>query len=597
MKKTHFFLFTAVLAVFLVTSCRQGPKIEEPEITAGELSEEIHFLASDSLKGRYPGTPGCRTAAEYIRDHFRASGLTLLGDNGLEYFKVTVNVKQGKNNSLKVGDTPLEAGKDFVPMSFTANATASGEVVFAGYGFDIDEDSLKWNDYAGTDVRGKWVLVLRGDPEPEDLRSPFARYSRDRDKAMTAQDKGAAGILFVSGREFDPKDQLDKLKKNIRPVSIPALQITRRTADILLKPTGKTIETLEQQLNHSRQPASFAVPVTVSGHAEVEEEKVQTANIVAMLEGNDPALKDEYIVIGAHCDHLGMGGPNTSSRRPDTIAVHYGADDNASGTASVMEIAEKTASLRGQLKRSVVFICFSAEEMGLLGSKYFVQDTLIDLSKVIAMINIDMVGRLKKDRTLEIGGTGTSDISDSLLKATPGADTFRLAFSPEGYGPSDHASFYGKEIPVFFFSTGSHLDYHTPFDTPDKLDYEGLKEIDEYIFNLAMELDTMARRPAFRMAGPKEGTGVSRRGFKVTLGIMPDFAGKDTTGLRVDIVIPGRPAARSGMKNGDVITAINGQPVKNIYDYMYRLAKLHAGETAVVEVKRKGEKVVLLVQL
>ena len=272
----------------------------------------------------------------------------------------------------------------------------------------------------------------------------------------------------------------------------------------------------------------MAVPVTVTGHAEVEEEKVQTSNIVAMLEGNDPALKDEYIVIGAHCDHLGMGGPNTSSRRPDTIAVHYGADDNASGTASVMEIAENMASLRGQLKRSVVFICFSAEEMGLLGSKYFVQDTLLDLSKVVAMINIDMVGRLKKDRTLEIGGTGTSDISDSLLKATPGADTFRLAFSPEGYGPSDHASFYGKEIPVFFFSTGSHLDYHTPFDTPDKLDYEGLKEIDEYIFNLAMELDTMSRRPAFRMAGPKEGTGVSRRGFKVTLGIMPDFAGKDT---------------------------------------------------------------------
>ncbi len=597
MKKTHYYLYAAILALFFTTSCQQGPKIEQPEITADELSEEIHFLASDSLKGRYPGTPGCRTAAEYIRDHFKADGLTLLGDNGLEYFKVTVNVKEGKNNSLKIGDTPLQTGQDFMPMSFTASASATGGVVFAGYGFEIDEDSLQWDDYAGQDVKGKWVLVLRGDPEPEELRSPFARYSRDRDKAMTAQDKGAAGILFVSGKEFDPKDQLDKLKKNVQPVSIPAFQITRRVADMLLKNVGKSVEELEQQLNSTRHPATISLPVTVSGHAEVEEEKVQTANVVAMLEGSDPQLKDEIIVIGAHCDHLGMGGPNTSSRRPDTIAVHYGADDNASGTASVMEIAEKMASQRGQLKRSVVFICFSAEEMGLLGSKYFVQDTLIDMSKVIAMINIDMVGRLKKDRTLEIGGTGTSDISDSLLKATPGADTFRLALSPEGYGPSDHASFYGQEIPVFFFSTGSHLDYHTPLDTPDKLDYEGLQQIDEYIYHLAMELDTMARKPAFRMAGPKEGTGVSRRGFKVTLGIMPDFAGKDTTGMRVDIVIPGRPAARCGMQNGDVIIAINGQPVKNIYDYMYRLAKLHAGETAVVEVKRKGEKVVLLVQL
>ncbi len=596
--KKHFIHLTFIaFAMLAFVSCQQGIKIAQPEITTDELSQEIRFLASDSLKGRYPGTPGCRTAAEYIRDHYKADGLTLLGDNGLEYFKVTVNVKEGKNNTLKIEDKELTLGKDFIPMSFTTNGAATGPVVFAGYGFDINEDSLKWNDYAGQDVKEKWVLVLRGDPEPEDLRSPFAPFSRDRDKAMTARDKGAAGILFVSGKEFDPKDGLDKLKKNVQPVSIPALQITRRAADLLLKGTGKTLEGLEQQLNRTRKPASFVLPVTVTGHAEVEEEKVQTANVVAMLEGNDPALKDEYIVIGAHCDHLGMGGPNTSSRRPDTIAVHYGADDNASGTASVMEIAEKMASQRDQLKRTVIFVNFSAEEMGLLGSKYFVNDTLIDLSRVVAMINIDMVGRLKADSTLEIGGTGTSDIADSLLKTTPGAEDFRLALSPEGYGPSDHASFYGKEIPVFFFSTGSHLDYHTPFDTPDKINYEGLKKVDDYIFNLAFELDTLARKPAFRMAGPKEGTGVSRRGFKVTLGIMPDFAGKDTTGLRVDIVIPGRPAAHSGMKNGDVITAINGQPVKNIYDYMYRLAKLHPGETAVVEIKRKGEKKVLLVQL
>ena len=586
-----------ILLLLLTAACHRAPRIEQPEITTGELHEEIAFLASDSLKGRYPGTAGCRTAAAYIRDHFKAAGLTLLGQEGLEPFRVTVSIRPGTDNLLVIGKDTLRAGEDYRPMSFTANASLTAPVVFAGYGFDIDEDSLQWNDYKGIDVKGKWVLVLRGDPEPDKPDSPFAAYSNDRDKAMTAADHGAAGILFASGKEFSPQDALDKLKKNVKPVTIAALQVTRRTADRLLQGTGKKIVELEWQLNKDRRPGSFTLTGTVTAHSSVEEEKVQTANVVALLEGRDPQLQNEYIVIGAHCDHLGMGGPNTSSRRPDTVAVHYGADDNASGVATVMELAEKMAAHRNELKRSVVFVCFSAEEMGLLGSKHFVNDTLIDLSKVIAMINVDMVGRLKADSTLEIGGTGTSDISDSLLKVTPGAERFRLALSPEGYGPSDHASFYGKEIPVFFFSTGAHLDYHTPFDTPDKINYEGLKAVGDYVYNLAMELDTLSRRPQFRMAGPKEGSGMKRRGFKVTLGIMPDFAGKDTTGLRVDFVIPGRPAARSGMKNGDVIIAINGKPVHNINDYMYRLAKLHPGETAVVEVKRKGEKKVLLVQL
>ncbi len=595
MKRT--FLIPVTILLLVLSSCSSGPRIDEPAVTTGELKEEITFLASDSLRGRYPGTPGCRTAALYIRDHFHKAGLTLLGDDGLEPFRVTVSIRPGKDNRLIIGHDTLKAGRDFRPMSFTANASLTAPVVFAGYGFDIGEDSLQWHDYDGVDVKDKWVLVLRGDPEPEKMDSPFARYGRDRDKAMTAEDKGAAGILFVSGKAFSGTDELDKLKKNVRPVTIPALQITRRTADLLLRGSGLDIVTLEQRLNASRRPHSFEVPAEVSARASVEEEKVQTANVVALLEGRDPRLRDEYIVVGAHCDHLGMGGPNTSSRRPDTVAVHYGADDNASGVATVMELAEMMAARRENLKRSIVFVCFSAEEMGLLGSKHFVNDTLIDMKKVVAMINVDMVGRLKADSTLEIGGTGTSDISDSLLHATPGAAGFRLALSPEGYGPSDHASFYGKEIPVFFFSTGAHLDYHTPFDTPDKINYEGLKKVADFVGNLTMELDTMARRPKFRMAGPKEGTAMKRRGFKVTLGIMPDFAGKDTTGLRVDFVIPGRPAARSGMKNGDVIIAINGKPVHNINDYMYRLARLHEGETAVVEVKRKGEKVVLLVQL
>jgi len=597
MKKLPYLLHIVFALLVLLAGCQHGPKIDQPEITTQELSKHIYFLASDSLKGRYPGTPEADVAAAYIRDHFEKDGLTLLGDHGFDFFEVTVNVKAGPNNTLKINGQSVDR-TNFTPMSFSASDSTTGEVVFAGYGFEINEGSLKWNDYAGLNVKGKWVLVLRGDPEPDDLKSPFAKYSKDRDKAMTAMDKGASGILFVSGSSFDTRDELDKLRKNVLPVSIPAFQITRKTADAMLKGSGKKTAQLEHTLMKSRKPASFALPGTrVTGRAEILEEKVSTCNVIAKLEGTDPVLKDQYIVIGGHYDHLGMGGPNTGSRRPDTIAIHYGADDNASGTASVIELAEKFASLRDSIRRSIIFVAFGAEEMGLLGSKHLVNSNMIDLKKVDAMINIDMVGRLKPNGKLEIGGTGTSPISDSLLKATPGADLFKLAMSPEGYGPSDHASFYGKEIPVFFFSTGSHLDYHTPFDTPDKINYEGLKKVDDYIFNLAYELANIKQKLTFRMAGPKEGSGMSRRGFKVTLGIMPDYAGEEKSGLRVDLVIPGRPAALAGMKNGDIITAVNGQKVKNIYDYMYRLAKLHHGETITVEIIRNGEKKVLLVQL
>ncbi len=594
--KGIFHFIVPVILIVLFSGCNRT-RIDQPEITTEELSQHIYFLASDSLKGRYPGTPGCRTAARYIRDHFKESGITLLGDQGFEYFKITKDIKDGKHNFLQMGNIPFTKDSDFAPMSFTTNDSLTAGIVFAGYGFDIDEDSLKWHDYKNVDIKGKWALVLRGDPEPDNLRSPFIPYSKDRDKAMTAMDKGAAGILFVSGHEFDARDQLCQLRKNIFPVSIPAIQITRKTANRFLSGTGKTIEGLEQEMIKSRKTESFVLPGKVSGRAEVIKEKVSTANVVAMLKGSDPKLKDQYLVIGAHYDHLGMGGPNTTSRRPDTVAVHYGADDNASGTASVIELAEKFASRKDSIRRSIIFVCFSAEEMGLLGSKHFVNDSLIDLKKVDAMINIDMVGRLKPDNRLEIGGTGTSPLNDSLIKATPGVAQFKLALSPEGYGPSDHASFYGKDIPVFFFSAGAHLDYHTPFDTPDKINYDGLKKVDDYIFTLAYDLVNMDQRLPFQLTGPKEGSGISRRGFKVTLGFMPDYTGDEKRGLRVTMVIPGRPAILGGMKNGDIITAVNGRPVKNIYDYMYRLAKLHVGETIAVEVLRNDQKKVLLIQL
>ncbi len=590
-----FYLSIAVVTAFSMFGC-SGRKIDQPEITKDELHESVEFLASDSLKGRFPGTPEDNILSDWIASQFRQAGLKMLFNDGLQPFEVTVELEAGKGNALGFEGFSGTVGEDIAPFTFSANASHEGEVIFAGYGFDIDGDSLKWHDYEGIDVKGKWVMILRGDPELDNPDSPFATFSDDRNKVMAAEDHGAGGVLLVSGVGFDQKDGLDELRVKKSPVAIPVLQIKRTVANKILEKSGKSIEELEKALNEKRAPLSFATGVTAKGSSEINEKKVKTWNIVGMLEGTDEQLKDEYIVIGAHKDHLGMGGPNTGSRKPDTLAVHNGADDNASGTAVLLELVEKMAWQHDSLRRSVIFVAFGAEEMGLLGSKYFVENPPVELSKIKAMINVDMVGRLR-DNNLQVGGTGTSKQSEDILNSIP-HDSLNLAFTTEGYGPSDHASFYGKDIPVFFFSTGAHLDYHTPFDDTDSVNFDGLEKIGDYIFGLAWTVANMDSALVFQEAGPKEGVSRSRRrGKGVTLGIMPDFSGTEKRGLRADFVIKGKPAALGGMKDGDIITAINGKPVKNIYDYMYRLSKLKFGQTISVEVLRDGEKKILIIQL
>jgi aminopeptidase YwaD len=316
-----------------------------------------------------------------------------------------------------------------------------------------------------------------------------------------------------------------------------------------------------------------------------------------MLPGEDPQLKSEYLILGAHFDHLGMGGPGSGSRALDTIGIHHGADDNASGVAMMLELAEKFAKTKGSHKRSIICISFSGEEEGLLGSKHFTDDPGIDLSKVNAMINMDMVGRLNDANNLQIGGIGTAAGLKDLILENSDTSIIKLSLSEEGYGPSDHSSFYGKNIPVLFYFTGAHMDYHTPTDTWEKINYKGMVEISALIFKVAEELALENSRLQFKEAGPKAEVNryPGRRG--VTLGIMPDFAGVIKNGLRADFVTPGKPAALGGMKKGDIITAINGKTVNNIQDYMFRMGQLKHGQTISVEVLRDDNKVVLLIQL
>lgn len=569
---------------------------ENPAITTDELFQHISYLASDSLKGRLPGTEEDRLAALYIADEFSKAGLQLLADEGLQAFEVITDLETGAINYLKIGETDVGLSDDFAPFPFTANKESSAGVVFAGYGFEIDKQEVQWNDYAGLDVTDKWVLVLRGSAEIDSTISAFHAFSNERDKAMLAGDKGAAGILFVSGPNFDPEDKLINLERREGKVSIPAIHISRKTADLVLSNAGISTEVLENKLNTSREPSSFDIDIMVSAGASVQPTTTTTYNVVAYLEGNNPETTDKHIVIGAHYDHLGMGGKRSSSRKPDTTAAHNGADDNASGVAALLEIAEALSLGTLPPSNSYLFIAFGAEEMGLLGSKHYVNNPLLPLEDIRVMINLDMVGRLRNQQ-LQVGGIGTAKESKEIITRLIAHDSLDLSTTAEGFGASDHSSFYGKDIPVLFLTTGAHTDYHTPEDDIEQINLQGMVSIADYTSMIAHHIDQMDSSLTYQEAGPKVRP-QGRRGSRITLGIMPDFTDSDDQdGMRVDFVTPGKPAYNGGMKQGDYIMAIEGQPVNGIYDYMYRLKAVSKGQIIVVTVKREKQELDLLVQL
>jgi len=581
----------ALLIIILIfASC--GQKFN-PEITVDDLKETIYYLASDSLKGRQSGEEGNNIAAYYIREKFKNAGLQTLYDDGFQKFSLVAAAELEDGNSLTVSNRSFEVEKDFLPYAFSANTTVEAGVVFGGYGIQVNRDSLKWDDFGSTDVSGKWIMVLQGDPDLDNPNSPYLEFSSERSKGLTASDKSAAGLILVAGPKFSTDDKLSDLffDKNSSRFSIPVIQITREVANEILLGTGETVESLETKINEQQAGLALPTNATVKASINVALKEEETQNVVAMLPGTDPLLKDQFVVVGAHFDHLGMGGPGSGSRALDTIAVHNGADDNASGVAAVIELAEKFAAEKIH-RRSIIFVAFSAEEMGLVGSKAFTNNPAVEMDQIVAMFNFDMVGRLDStENALSIGGTKTSVETEEILNETNTG--FRLAFSPEGIGPSDHASFYLQNIPVIYFSTGAHPDYHTPDDDADRINYEGEQKVVEYAGNVLNEVVNRDEKLTFQEAGSKFQRSRGGR-FKVTFGIMPDYAGLETRGMRIDGVTKDKPAYRAGMKKGDIITAIEGKPVKNIYDYMARLQTLEAGTRVSVDIIKPT---VLIVEL
>ncbi len=326
-------------------------------------------------------------------------------------------------------------------------------------------------------------------------------------------------------------------------------------------------------------------------------------NIVAVLRGKDRQLRNEYIVVGAHYDHLGLGGEGSGSRRPDTVAVHPGADDNASGDAVVLQLARHFKKVRPS--RSLVFIFFGAEEQGIVGSKRFVEwmkqedprriNLPCDIKGIVAMVNLDMVGRMR-DSALSISGTGTSSEFKAMAEAVAEQTGLHITCTPDGYGPSDQASFVAADIPVFNLTTGGHMEYHTPDDLPSTLNYDGMQQTLDFTKELVARLASLPAAPDF-ISVPSTNT-MSHAKFKVTLGLMPDVTGASTVpGLRADIVMPGKPAHAAGMRSGDIIQEIDGKPVRDINEYMERLSELQAGTTIPVKVLRGDETLLLQVEL
>ena len=587
-------LISSILLLSLTNLSAQ--KKLSADITINDLKTQLYYLASDSLGGRFPGTKGDQLAAKYIATSFKNAGLSLYNKTGFQNFDVLTRQELGKKNTLTIDGAKMKLKSDFAPFPFSGNGKAEGEAIFAGYGFDIKNDTFQWNDYAGLDVKGKIVLLLRGMPESLKYESLFDSYSDEIVKAINARDKGASAVIFVSGSKYDPTEKFPQMNLRESSAGIPVFQVKRDVANKMLASGGINTEAYENKIKGDFKPLSVALKSKISLNSEIVKIKATTHNVVGYVFAGDTSKVKSYIVIGAHYDHLGMGGMGSSSRIQDTVAVHNGADDNASGVTVLLELAAKFQQEREKLKHNLVFVAFSAEEMGILGSKYFTEHAPVPVKAIKAMINLDMVGRLKEDTLLQVNGTGTSEEAVDLINKINGNYKFNLRMAPEGYGPSDHAAFYGKNIPVFFITTGAHTDYHTPMDDREKINFAGMEKVANFTGELLSELAFSGPMLTFQEAGPQQGTGSSRR-FRVTFGIMPDVNGTVENGLLVEFVTKGKPAYNGGMQKGDIITSVDGKPVKNIQDYMVRLSQVKAGQSVNVEVLRNNKKELLIIQL
>jgi hypothetical protein len=565
---------------------------QAPALPGAEwILEQVKVLSAPDMDGRASGTPGAERAARHVAAVFGAAGLRPGGAGGQSHFQaftVPIGTRLGSTNALAVVAPVPRAfalGVDFTPLAVSADGVAEGEVVVAGYG--ITAPDLGYDDYAGLDARDRIVIALTGDPRAGDPASPFRRpeafhYSQHAHKIINAREHGARAILLVAHpRE---REALPALHGLSQPHGVLAGLVTRAMADVILAPTGRGVGELAEIIDRTLAPQSRALAgVRLRLEFNLVRERAETANVIAVLPGTDPRLRDEAIVIGAHYDHLGRGGEG--SLAPDRVGeVHAGADDNASGTAAMLALARAFAA-GGPRPRTLVFAAFAGEELGLLGSAHYLEQPAP--ARPVLMVNLDMVGRLREQRLFVSGVDSGTGLRATVNDAAQGLG-LALELRPSPFARSDHTSFYTAGHPVLFFFTGAHEDYHRPGDTWEKIDAPGLAAVAALAARVVDAVARAATPPAWvKVDAPPSGV---RGGYGAYFGVVPDFggAGGEPQGVRITGVRPGSPAERAGMQGGDVIVRFAGVEVRTLEDLAFALRGRRPGDQVQVVVRRGG---------
>ena len=588
----------------------------QPGLTGIGIQHHIEILASDKLEGRMTGSKGAALAAKHIAAQFAHLNLNPIGDEATYFqeFEFTAgrriiaeenrfHMTRQMHGAEQVMEFSVE--RDFQPLSFSRNGVVEGEVVFVGYGLTVPGELGEGYDaYAGLDVKDKIVVALRYVPEgvePE-RRQQLNRYAGLRYKAMQAREQGAQAFLIVAGPNSPNAGKLIPLDfdSSLADSGIVAASISDTVANALFALSGKNLKDVQSGLDVENPHflGQFPLPgVKVKIVVSVEKVKKTDQNVVALLPPPELTDDTEYVIVGAHYDHIGHGEIGSLARKGEEGQIHNGADDNASGTAVVLELAatlsEAYQKYPEKFRRGIIFALWSGEELGLIGSTHFVNDPIIPLEKVAAYINFDMVGRLRENKLI-LQGVGSSSVWTKLIEKRNIPIGFNLTLQEDPYLPTDVTAFYPKEVPVLSFFTGGHEDYNRPTDDPETLNFNGIERISDFAHGIVLDLISADERPEYVRVERSQSEEGSRDTLRAYLGTIPDYT-TEGTGVKLSGVRAEGPADKAGLKGGDVIVEFGGQQITNIYDYTYALDAVKIGEPIEVVVLREGKRVKLTV--
>ena len=596
---------------------KKAKAVGSPSVTEEDIKRHVAYLASDELEGRRTGSEGIRKAADYIRNELAAAGLKPLGTEAGSFdhtfeFNGGVELVKKDNRMILRGHTgedhTFELDKDFRPLAFSANGEIEGEVIFAGYGLTKPGKlGVGYNSYGDLNVKDKIVMVLRYVPEDisVDRRQQLNRYAGLRYKALIARNNGAKALLIVTGPNSPNSGKLASLSfdTSMAGAGLPVISISGEMGNSLVQFYGKSLKELQTSLDKENPHAvhGLSLPgIVLNIKTHIKRIRKKDNNIVAVLPAAGQASagsEAEYVMLGAHYDHLGRGETGGFRIKGEEGMIHNGADDNASGVSTLLEMAAQLAERRQshpqEFKRGVIFSFWSGEELGLIGSDRYAAKPTVDLKQVVAYLNFDMVGRLRENKLI-LQGVGSSSVWKKLIERRNVFAGFDLTLQQDPYLPTDTTSFYPKGIPVLAWFTGSHEEYHRPADDPDTLNYEGIERVTRFASNMVRDLTKDDERPDYAKV-EKSTKGGNRDAIRVYLGTIPNYASEDVKGVLLSGVRGGAPADKAGLKAGDIIVRFAGKDIANIYDYTYALNAVKVGKPVEIEVMRKGKRIKLTV--